>query len=268
MRFTPKRLGTFLAGTAILATGFIAVGATAASAQQSTTTSVIGKPVATISGEGIELKAQVTFTPIKRSPLAGTITFSAVDNGGNAVELSCNKGDAPSVSPKGKAICYVPGGILFSGVAPYTITATFASTNPNFDGSFGSTTAAPTIANTKIGLRMNPRRVKSGDAAVAIATVTAGKGTKGLSGTVTFGITSGDSKVPLKCTNSTSSKGVQVPLTGKHAQCDLAAGWVLLPTAKHAKTTWTVTAFFTPTSSSDYVAPPAFASKRGNLVHH
>jgi hypothetical protein len=264
MRFIPRRLGLILAGAAVLASGITVVGVSAASALQTTTTSVGGKPTATVSGQFVVLKADVVFTKIKHSPITGTVAFTATDRNANVVDLTCNKGDTPKISKSGKAFCWVPEGVLMAGSGPYTVTATYSG-DLNFATSFGTTTLAPTVATTHVHLKLKPR-AKPGVAAVATATVVAGKGTKGLSGSVTFQITSTDSKVALRCTNSTVKGGENVPLTGNKARCDLASGWLELGSAKDAKTVWGVTASFSG-NTSDYSSTTKDAHIGGTLRH-
>jgi hypothetical protein len=267
LRSIAIRLGVAALGVTALSAGLTA-GAASAQAEEVTSTTVTITPASTVSAQALKVHAAVTFTKIKHTPITGTITFSATDHMGNPVELNCKAGDSVAIPSNGKAECLVPAGTLFAVDGPYTINAAYSgSGDGNFLASAGSATATPGQAASKITLKMNPLPVLASNASqVAIATVTAGPGTAGLSGTVTFAITSSDHNVTLDCTNSVVKGKLQLPLSGGTAQCDLPAKWLIIPAAskgnKHPYCAWSVTAFFSPSDSS-YLAPLKGATKQG-----
>ncbi len=261
MRFSPKRLGAVTLGTAVMAAGLF-VGSAAASAVQPTSTALSAVPQTTISGQALNLKARVSFTKIKRTHLGGTVTFTATDKDGNPFELGCGKTDAPKVSPKGRAQCDVKAGTLLAGSAPYAVTASYSG-DANDDVSSTTISVTPTVANTKIFLGVSPHP-KNDTATVVTARLSAGKGTKGIStGNIQFFIVTTGSKVPLQCTNSTSPGHVTVPVTGNKAQCDLAAGWVHVPSG-HNTAKWNIHATYF--GNSSYTATFKPADRKG-VVH-
>ena len=205
------------------------------------------KPVVN-SGRPVNFKAVVSPNKGNVAHATGAVTWTIVGQDGSTV--ACSNSSA-TLSKQGKANCSINKAILLAAASPYTVTATYAGdANYSTSTSTFSETVNPATTHVKVYFSARP---SSGAATTVYARVSAGVGTKAITGgTVVFSISVTGPGKNYVCGGIKNNNSQAV--VDNIATCTLPAGWIVVPTMSKnqpkPRAKWGVTAvYFSPTSS-------------------
>jgi hypothetical protein len=211
-----------------------------------TSTSVQSSDPKVVTGERVAFTATVSPNtgghPVVRA--RGTVTFTVTGHNGSTV--NCDGTNKQTLAGNGTATCHISKAELLASVTPYSVVASYSG-NSNFAASSSSPVSEkvePAPTTTTLTYNAKPA---SGKKTKFTATISAGSGTRLLTGHVVFAISSTDHSNPHGPAPTCAGGNIKHLVAGV-AKCKLHAGWfvVATPTSrdKHPTSSWSVEAVY------------------------